>query len=184
MGEMSIGTLTASHVVIPTERLDFLCVATFVKPYTEHDIGNGPDEMVAESESLMTRRGSIAEETNVADPVARPCRWVHLTSSDAVKSTKKTPETDIVLIEPLEPLFGGGFGEMNDRVIATVVLPLTSEESDTDTEAASPANIAGNATRLTPSMIPFAAVYVEIVTLLVAAAAAAVFLSPANWQTT
>jgi hypothetical protein len=74
LGEMSIGPFTASHVDIPTERLDFLCVATFVKPYTEHEIGNGPDEMVAAPESRMTRSGSISEATNVAEPAAKPCK--------------------------------------------------------------------------------------------------------------
>ena len=60
-GELSIGAFAASHDDIPTDRLDILCEATFVKPYIEHDIGNGPDEMVADPESLMTRRGSVVE---------------------------------------------------------------------------------------------------------------------------
>ena len=56
-----MGAFAASHDDSPTERLDILCEATFVKPYIEHDIGNGPEEMVAVPESLMTRRGSVAE---------------------------------------------------------------------------------------------------------------------------
>ena len=97
---------------------------------------------------------------------------------------KNTPVTDINLIEPFDPLFGGGFGEINDNVIATFVLPLTSEERETETAAASPAKIAGNATKLTPSMFTFAAVNVEIVTPVVAAAALGAFLSPKNWHVT
>ncbi len=60
-GELSIGAFAASHVDIPTDRLNILCEATFVKPYIEHDIGNGPEEMVAVPESLMMRRGSVTE---------------------------------------------------------------------------------------------------------------------------
>ena len=53
--------LAASHDDRPNERLEILCEATFVKPFIEQDIGNGPEEMVAEPESLMTRRGSVVE---------------------------------------------------------------------------------------------------------------------------
>ena len=60
-GELSMGMFAASHDESPTERLDILCEATFVKPYIEQDIGNGPEEMAAVPESLMTRRGSVAE---------------------------------------------------------------------------------------------------------------------------
>ena len=63
-----------------------------------------------------------------------------------MKFTKNTPVTDIVLIEPLGPLLGGGFGEMNDSVIVTAVLPLTSEESDNITDVASTANTTPDAT--------------------------------------
>jgi hypothetical protein len=62
----------ASHDDKPTERLAFFWEATFVKPNIEHDIGNGPDEMVAVPESLMTRRGSVAEYTKNAEPVDVP----------------------------------------------------------------------------------------------------------------
>ena len=65
---------------------------------------------------------------------------------------KNTPATDIVLIGPLEPLFGGGLGEINDNVNATFELPLTSEERETEKDAAWLAKIAGNDTKLTPSM--------------------------------
>ena len=60
-GEVSIGTFVASHDDSPTETLDILCEAAFVNPYTEHDIGNGPEEIAADPESLMMRRGSVAE---------------------------------------------------------------------------------------------------------------------------
>ncbi len=68
---------------------------------------------------------------------------------------KNTPATDIVFIGPLEPLFGGRLGEINDNVIATFKLPLTSEERETETDAATLAKIAGNDTKLTPSMFAF-----------------------------
>ena len=37
-GEMSIGTFAASHDDSPTDTLDVLCEATFVKPLIEYDI--------------------------------------------------------------------------------------------------------------------------------------------------
>ena len=83
-GEVSIGTFVASHNDSPTETLDILCEAALVKPYIEHDIVNGPEEMAADPESLMMSRGSVAEYTNVAEPEARPSWWRHLTSSVAV----------------------------------------------------------------------------------------------------
>ena len=101
-----------------------------------------------------------------------------------MKLPKNTPAIDIVLIDPLEPVFGGRAGEINDNVIATFVLPLTYEERETETDAASATKIAGNATKLTPSMFVFSAVNVEIETPVVAAAAAAAFFNPANGQTT
>ncbi len=60
-GAMSIGKFEASQVDKLTEILDILCEATLVKPYIEHDIGNGPEDILAVPESLMTRRGSAAE---------------------------------------------------------------------------------------------------------------------------
>ncbi len=71
--EMSIGIFVASHDESPTDTLDDLCEATFVKPLIEHDIGNGPEGIAEASESLTTRRGSEAEGTYVAEPKARPC---------------------------------------------------------------------------------------------------------------
>jgi len=84
LSEMSIGTFAASHDDSPTDKLDVLCEATFVKPLIEHDIGNGPEGIAEAPESLTTRRGSEAEGTYVAEPEARPCWWVHLTSSVAL----------------------------------------------------------------------------------------------------
>ena len=81
---VSIGTFETSHVDNPTERLAILCDATFVKPIIEHDIGNGPEAIVADPDSLITSRGSVEELTNVAEPKARPSWCVHLTSSVAV----------------------------------------------------------------------------------------------------
>ena len=60
-GEVSIGTFVASHDDSPTETLDILCEATFLKPYSKHFISNGPEEMVEEPESLIARKGSEAE---------------------------------------------------------------------------------------------------------------------------
>jgi hypothetical protein len=57
----SSGLFEASHVDNPTERLDILCVATFVKPRMTQDMGEVPGEMVAEPESLMTSKGSVDE---------------------------------------------------------------------------------------------------------------------------
>ena len=79
--EVSIGTFEASQVDNPTERLAFLCDATFVKPIIEHDIVNGPEAIVVDPDSVITRRGSVTELTNVAVPEAC-CE--HLTSSIAV----------------------------------------------------------------------------------------------------
>ena len=79
-----IGTFMESHDDKPTERLDFLWEAKFVKPNIEQDIGNGPEEMVAVAESLMTRRGSVAEYTKTAEPVDVPNAWEHRASSVAV----------------------------------------------------------------------------------------------------
>ncbi len=56
------------------------------------------------------------------------------------------------MIGPLEPLIGARLGEINDNIIATFELPLTSEERETETDAAALAKIAGNGTKLTPSM--------------------------------
>ena len=60
-GAVSIGVFEASHVDNPTDRLEILCDATLVKPYIEQVIGSGPEEMVAAPDSLITRRGSVAE---------------------------------------------------------------------------------------------------------------------------
>ena len=58
---VSMGIFAASHDESPTETLAILCEAEFVKPFIEQDIGNGPEDMVAVPERLMTRRGSMTE---------------------------------------------------------------------------------------------------------------------------
>ncbi len=79
--EVSIGTFETDHVDSPTERLAFLCDATFVKPIIEHSIENGPEAIVVDPSSLITRRGSVAELSYVAEPEAC-CE--HLTAPVAV----------------------------------------------------------------------------------------------------
>ena len=48
------------------------------------------------------------------------------------------------MIGNLVPEFGRGLGEINERVIATLASLLITDESDTDTDVARPANTAGS----------------------------------------
>jgi hypothetical protein len=128
-----------------------------VKPIIEHDIGNGPEAIVADPDSLITSRGS-ADVTNVAEPKARPNWCVHLTSSVAVKLPKKTPAMEIIFIEPLDMLLGKGFGDTKDTVIATLEMPLTTEERATETATASPAKT----TRVVPTTVATLAPFVNV----------------------
>ena len=70
---------------------------------------------------------------------------------------------------------------VNDTVAVTDVTSFTLLESTTDGDVSAALKMAGNVTKLTPSMLLFeVAAKVEMVTPVVAAAAAAAFLSPAN----
>ena len=70
---------------------------------------------------------------------------------------------------------------VNDTVAVTPVAAITLLESTTEEDVSAALKIAGNVTKLTPSMLLFeVAAKVEMVTPVVAAAAAAAFLSPAN----
>ena len=73
---------------------------------------------------------------------------------------------------------------VNETVAMTPAAEATLLESKMEGSVSAAAKIAGNATKLTPSMFTFAAVNVEIVTPVVAAAAVGAFLSPKNWHVT
>ena len=88
--------------------------------------------------------------------------------------SKFTPDTVTVL------MFVPVVAMVNDTVAVTGVAAITLLESTTDGDVSAALKIAGNVTKLTPSMLLFEAAKVEMVTPVVAAAAAAAFLSPAN----
>ena len=88
--------------------------------------------------------------------------------------SKFTPDTVTVL------MFVPGEAMVNDTVAVTPVAAITLLESTTDGDVSAALKIAGNVTKLTPSMLALLAAKVEMVTPVVAAAAAAAFLSPAN----
>ncbi len=71
---------------------------------------------------------------------------------------------------------------VNDTVAVTAVAPFTLLDITTEGEVRAALKMAGKATLLTPSMLALWAAKVAMETLLVAAAAAATFLSPANWH--
>jgi|LauGreDrversion4_1035100.scaffolds.fasta_scaffold1418391_1 hypothetical protein len=52
----------------------------------------------------------------------------------------------MTLIEPLGPELTGGFGEIKERVIATLTSLLITDERVTETELATLANMEGNET--------------------------------------
>ena len=88
--------------------------------------------------------------------------------------SKFTPDTVTVL------MFVPVVAMLNDTVAVTPVAAITLLESTTDGDVSAALKIAGNVTKLTPSMLALLAAKVEMVTPVVAAAAAAAFLSPAN----
>ena len=89
--------------------------------------------------------------------------------------SKFTPDTVTVL------MFVPVVAMVNDTVAVTPVAAITLLESTTDGDVSAALKMAGNVTKLTPSMLLFeVAAKVEMVTPVVAAAAAAAFLSPAN----
>ena len=89
--------------------------------------------------------------------------------------SKFTPDTVTVL------MFVPVVAMVNDTVAVTLVAAITLLESATEEDVSAALKIAGNVTKLTPSMLLFeVAAKVEMVTPVVAAAAAAAFLSPAN----
>ena len=89
--------------------------------------------------------------------------------------SKFTPDTVTVL------MFVPVVAMVNDTVAVIGVTSFTLLESTTDGDVSAALKIAGNVTKLTPSMLLFeVAAKVEMVTPVVAAAAAAAFLSPAN----
>ena len=89
--------------------------------------------------------------------------------------SKFTPDTVTVL------MFVPVVAMVNDTVAVTLVAAFTLLESTTEEDVSAALNMAGSVTKLTPSMLALVvAANVEMVTPVVAAAAAAEFLSPAN----
>ena len=91
--------------------------------------------------------------------------------------SKFTPATVMVLMVWVVAM-------VNVTVAVTPAAPATLLDSTMEGAVSAAVKTAGNATFATVSMPTAAAVQVETVTPVVAAAAAAAFLSPANWQTT
>ena len=88
------------------------------------------------------------------------------------------------MIGNLVPEFGRGLGEINERVIATLASLLMTDESDTDTDVARPANTAGSDM---PAIVSNAALFapkVDMTRLSCAAAADTGRTSPRTVQTT
>ena len=91
--------------------------------------------------------------------------------------SKFTPDTVTVL------MFVPVVAMVNDTVAVTGVTSFTLLESTTDGDVSAALKIAGNVTDATVSIPAWLAAKVEMVTPVVAAAAAAAFLSPANRHT-
>ena len=88
--------------------------------------------------------------------------------------SKFTPDTVTVL------MFVPAVAMVNDTVATTLVAAITLLESTTEEDVSAALKIAGNLTLPTLSIPVLVLSAVEMVTPVVAAAAAAVFLSPAN----
>ena len=91
--------------------------------------------------------------------------------------SKFTPDTVTVL------MFVPVVAMVNDTVAVTLVAAITLLESTTEEDVIAALKIAGNVTDATVSIPALLAAKVEMVTPVVAAAAAAAFLSPANRHT-
>ena len=120
---MSRGKFSSSHVDKPTVIPVSLWDGKFRKPATVQVINIPLDEMLSVSESLTSRifgpRGSVDVEFKLATPTARPFWCKHLACSSAAKLWKKTPLSDMTLMEPLGSALGG-FGETKDKVKMTL----------------------------------------------------------------
>ena len=113
----------------------------------------------------------VLASTNEAVPAARP---VHVRPEVGPKPVAKlTPDTVTVLICV-------ALAMVNDTVAVTGVTAITLLESTTDGNVSAALKMAGNVTDATVSIPALLAANVEMVTPVVAAAAAAAFLSPAN----
>ena len=88
------------------------------------------------------------------------------------------------MIGNLVPEFGRGLGEINERVIATLASLLMTDESDTDTDVARPANTAGSDIPAIVSNAALLASKVDMTRLPCAATADAGRTSPRTVQTT
>ena len=123
-------------------------------------------------------------------PAASAAVPVGLPDDGAVNVRAAVPEDASARPAPLSvmrilPLFATCDAGVSVTLMVTVVAPLATLLSVIAGCARKgvPARMAGNVTKLTPSMLLFVAEKVEMVTPVVAAAAAAAFLSPANRHT-
>jgi hypothetical protein len=144
---VSRGNLSESHVVKPTDKSEILWVAQFLKPDTEQLIKLPLEDMPSAPENAIFRvfrPGSPEdEEFRLATPSAMPFWWKHLAVEPA-KLWKKTPESEMTLIGPLEPELG--VGDINANVMPTLSLLLMADERDKETDVATLENMPGNDT--------------------------------------